>query len=382
MPTQYFTSKQLAIFGQFLKIGYSETPDLPRLQGLFSQIISDIDFAIDLAFENRILANVVALTVETPELYRVLDDEQKSQFQLMYMENWRRSEMIKRQLLALASGLERADAPSVLMIKGGLRFFDDLYPKITHRYMADIDLYFTDGAVLEALATLGYQSDNPEEFDMLNFSQQYLDWQKTQDHHLPPIFAEDQPCHLEMHQHPVHLRAVPYCPQNLFEHSVDITDLPRVKSPSMVDQMILNLLHARYGDMYTDYSNFRLRNIFEGYLIYQRLSDADISRLGQHFSSIGKSDDIIFWKYLCLNLFDAQEFSVSYPWHIKMKYLVHARFGQSSKANAVMYSLHFMYRLVFRDVWSVQGRQTLMRKLSDKQSRQQFWKKITRIFRR
>lgn len=221
------------------------------------------------------------------------------------MENWRDAELIIRQLVELSDELQRLDASPVLMIKGGLRLFDNLYPGVCHRYMVDIDLFFNDIEVLRLLANLEYDTTQLSDFDLSQTSQEYLDWQKTQHHHLPPIVSFNSPRSLEMHQHLVHLRAVKFCREDTYERSQEIVGLPKILAPSLVDQLILNLLHTKYGDMFTDYANFRLRNILEGYILFHQLTVAQQSEFEQHFSSMSKSDDVLFWKYLCFRLLGA-----------------------------------------------------------------------------
>jgi hypothetical protein len=382
MTTQIFTSKQLAIFGEFLRIAYSESPNWDRLTALGNVIISDADFTRALAFENRIMTNIVAIFVEAPRLFQILEVSQKLEFKRAYMENWRDAELIKRQLVELSDELQRSDASPILMIKGGLRLFDNLYPTVGHRYMADIDLFFRDIEVLKLLANLEYHADEHSNFDLSKTSQEYLNWQKAQDHHLPPVASPNHSRRLEMHQHLVHLRAVKYCRDDTIERGQKLDGLPKILAPDIVDQLILNLLHTKYGDMFTDYANFRLRNIFEGYQLFHQLSVAQQSEFEQHFSSIGKFDDVLFWKYLCLHLLGAQEFAGAYPLRIKIKFMLHARFGQNSRANAISYCIHFLYRFVGKELWSAEGRQILSEKMKDNEKRRIFWDKLARIFRR
>jgi hypothetical protein len=382
MTTLIFTFKQLAVFGEFLRLGYAKPKNLNRLTELAKLILLDMDATRALAHENRIWTNIIAIIVETPFLYQTLDSAQKAEFKKIYMENWRTAELIKRQLVEISKELEYSNTAPILMIKGGLRLYDGLYPTITHRYMADLDLVFTDLNVLKVLANLGYQPRDLAEFDLIQTTQEYLDWQKTQNHHLPPIAAPNHPRSLEMHQHFVHLRAVKFCREGTIQRGSKIANLPKILAPYLVDQLILNLLHTKYGDMFTDYSNFRLRNIFEGYLLYHQLSDTEQSEFENHFSSIERHDDVVFWKYLCLRLFDAQEFAGHYPPRIKAKFMLHARFGQNSRANAILYCTHFVYRLLSKNLWSAQARHTLLLKIKDGNKRQEFWKKFTRIFKR
>jgi hypothetical protein len=382
MTTLNFTSKQLAVFGEFLRLGYATVKNLDRLEELSEFILSDIDATRALANENRIWTNVIAIIIETPTLYRTLDSAQRIAFRELYMSNWRTAELIKRQLAELSNELVSSNTAPILMIKGGLRLYDGLYPTLTHRYMADLDLVFTDRRVLNVCSKLGYRSDDASEFDLANTTQEYLDWQKTQDHHLRPIFTPNYPRHLELHQQLVHLRAVKFCRPETIERGSEIVGLPKILVPNMVDQMVLNILHTKYGDMFTDYSNFRLRNIFEGYLLFHDLTTSEKAEFEQHFHSIDRHDDVIFWKFLCLHLLNAQEFTGNYSLRIKVKFMLHARFGQNSSANAFLYSTHFIYRLFCKDLWSSQGRGKLWRKIKDADKRDKFWQKITRIFKR
>ena len=372
MKNRNFTYKQLSVFGKFLALAYTAKPDPNRLADLTIAILSDWDNSFALARENRIHTNLIAIVVESPNLFQLLDKGKKKQFKSIYLTNWRRSELIRRQIVALSTELERASSQPALMIKGGLRLFDGLYTSNPHRYMADIDLYFKDRSTLDTLAQSGYQSDNPNDFDLLNFDQQYLDWHKTQHHHLPPVSSPNHPCYLEMHQYLINLRAVNFCPKNALENAIAIPVLPKRLAPGPVDQLILNLLHSIYGDKFTFRAKYRLRNIFEGYLLYRQLTQTEQSQFHHHFDSIGRSDDVAFWKLLCLRLFSADEFAGPIPLRLRARFFLYARFGQNAKANATLYNFHFLFRLFGKDLWSARKLRILYKKLADKEVRRKF----------
>jgi hypothetical protein len=380
MKNQKITSKQLTNFGEFLRLGYSENTDLAALADHLTTIVADLDASIYLMRENRILTNVAALIVENPDLLMLLDPDTKALFKSIYMENWRDSELIKRQLVELSDAMQQSSTSPILMIKGGLRLFDDLYPSPIHRYLADVDLYFENSDILPILAALGYQSDDISDFDLQGVTEEFLVWHKTQKHHLPRLGRVDRPRVFEMHQHMVHLRASPYCRGGELSHSNGIPALPKIMAPNLVDQLILNILHATYGDRFSFYANFRLRNIFEGYLLYNRLTGAQRTEFYEHFDRINRRQDIEFWKYLCFKFFNAKEFSGHFSLSVKFKFFLHKQFGQNPKANAIIYSCYFIYRLIFKDLWSSKARSILWNKLTDNSRRHLFFQKITRIF--
>jgi len=379
MSTAKISFDQLEIFGKFLALGYQDEPDVVQLSKVLAIILNDWEKNRLAAHENRILTNVIALTVENAGLFSSLHPKMKPVFKLAYMDNWRRSELIKKQVMAISQEITSPKSGPVLMIKGGLRLFDNLYPSISHRYMADLDFYFEDSRVLTNLSNAGYLSTMLDEFDLNKINEGYLEWHQTQNHHLPPIYNEKHPCSVEMHQHMVHLRAVAFYPSNPFGRAIHIPKLPSVMSPNPVDELILNLLHSKYGDMFTDYSNFRLRNVFEGYLLFKRLTQHQKLEVEEYFKSMGLTNDFEFWKLLCVKLFDAAEFDTTGSTLVKFKFFLHKRFGQSSNVNAVLYAVHFVYRMVFKSLWTAQGRKRFVAKLKDVKKRQRFLAKIKKI---
>ena len=365
MQSRFIHHKQLVTFGNFLALAYSKSPDLKQQQKLLGLIVEDWKTSTEIATDNRILTNVVAIIVETPSLFRSMDAEMQSEVKLMYLKNWRRSELIKHQIKKVSKALEESQTQPVLLIKGGLRMFDKLYPGVAHRYMADIDLFFLDPAILDTLSRIGYKSFDPNEFDLANVEQDYLDVHKTLKSHLPPVYSPDHPCTLEMHQHLVHMRAVKYCRENIFQMSVPIPEAPYVLSSNLVDQLIVNLLHATYGDKFTHHPNFRLRNILEGYLLFQKMTPNEQNEFTSYFDSIGRQDDVAFWKHLCLNYFDAQEFSEPISLKLRMKFFYHKNFGQSRRANAVLYGIYFVWRTLTKELWSPILRNPQFKKLEN-----------------
>jgi hypothetical protein len=382
MAAKKITSKQLTVFGLFLRIGYDNSADKSRLLPLLKQIISDLDASIYLMHENRIYNNFVALVVEHPKLLNSLDPAVKNKLKHSYMELWRDAELNKRQLTELSDKMQASGTAPILMIKGGLRLFDDLYPSPTHRYMSDLDLYFEDADVLSVLDELDYHSDELTDFNLGNVTDAFLDQYKTQKHHLPRVWHADRPRVLEMHQHLVHLRASPYCRGDELSNSIVIPNLPKINAPNIVDQLVINILHATYGDMYSFYANFRLRNIFEGYLLYRKLTEAQKAEFNAHFDKIDQRQDVEFWQYLCFRFFEAEEFAGGVSFKVRTKFLLHDKFGQNPKANAIIYGIYFVYRLIFIDIWSAKARGVLRKKLNNQTSRQHFFQKIISIFKR
>jgi hypothetical protein len=376
-----FTFDRLVVVGEFLAEGYNSTPNISSMAEGLKEVVANWDTYVEILLENRVYENFVALVVESNELFQVLDVEFKNEFKVAYMDNWRRNELIKRQLAEMASVLGERLKGSVLLLKGGVRLFDDLYPTVGHRFMADIDTYFENPEVLNALARNGYQSEHQDIFDLANSDTTFLNWYKKQNHHLPPIKKETHPCWVEMHQSMVHLRAIKLLPECIFDKSVQLKEIPIFQVPTLVDQLILNILHSKYGEKYTNNAKYRLRNVLEGYLLFLRLSNEERMGFYTHFEKINKSTDIAFWEALCQHFLNAKEFGKPQGIKLRFKIWLHLKFGQNPRVNAMGYTIYFIYRFLFRDIWSRHGRLVLARKMGDADKRQGFFVKLTTFFR-
>ena len=121
--------------------------------------------------------------------------------------------------------------------------------------------------------------------------------------------------------------------------------------------------------MFTHHANYRLRNLLEGYLLFQRLNASEQVEVSNHFKLINRQNDLDFWKLLCLKFFDAKEFTSPVNLTLKTKLFYHMKFGQSQKANATIYGFYFVWRLISKELWSPIGRSRLLNKLRDSANR-------------
>ncbi|GHA58890.1 hypothetical protein GCM10008927_25690 [Amylibacter ulvae] len=363
---------------QVLIEGYRQHPDTATQRAALDVIIAHWDDVYDLAIQNRVWTNLISVLVENPSLFAALPDIQKQDIKLAYFDNWAQNKRIVMQIKQIADRFNAPAKPTLFMIKGGVRLFDDLYPTLAHRFMADIDLYFEDNAAVLEFAALDYFSPDEQRFDLAANDDEYLATHKVRNHHLPPVISPSQPVHVELHQSWVHLRAVQYCRATTALDAVAINGLDAIRTPAPVDQLILNILHSQYGDLYTDYSSFRLRNVLEGYLLYQRLNSVDRATLVAHFENIGRKRDWIFWTYLCQVYFQAPEFQTAPPMSERVKYFFHRQFNQSATYNALVYSGHFLWRFLRHGIWRKEERARLMRNLFDGEKRGRLMSKLKR----
>lgn len=363
---------------QVLIEGYRAEPNHAKQRAALDVIVEHWENLSDLAIQNRVWTNLISVLVENPTLFATLPDAQKQEIKLAYFDNWAQNKRIVSQINQIADQFDAPAKPTLYMIKGGVRLFDNLYPTLAHRFMADIDLYFEDNAALPEFAALDYKSPLEPRFDLSVNDHEYLAAQKTRNHHLPPVMSPSQPVHVELHQSWVHLRAVQYCRKETALDAENIEGLKAIRTPAPIDQVILNILHSQYGDLYTDYSSFRLRNVLEGYLLFQRLCNEDRRALVAHFENIGRKRDWIFWTYLCQVYFQAPEFQEKPPRAQRVKYWFHRHFNQSSSYNALVYCGHFIWRFFRYGIWRKDERARLARNLLDGEKRTRLFTKFKR----
>jgi hypothetical protein len=234
--------------------------------------------------------------------------------------------------------------------------------------MSDVDLFYTDSSVFGALIDLGYNSNDKREFDLANIDPEYLEWIKTQSHHLPEIGTESHLGYIELHHQLVHSRAVSFCREVTLAKVTKIPNFEKLTIPHPIDQLVLNVLHSTYGDMFTNHAKHRLRNVLEGYLLYRRLSLPDRKVFEAHFESIGRINDILFWKYLCVKLFDANEFSSDVSLKTKARFAVHDFLGQNSVANATVFWFYLFCRFFNTKMSNKYSRRIFFRKMLNRYS--------------
>lgn len=339
-------------------------------------LLCDWDAALEVANNNRVFSNLVAVLYENKTLLVLLSSDQQTECQRNYLVLWRRAEQLKMQLLELSTALPSHGHAQLVLMKGAARLFDGMYPSLIHRFMADIDLYFEDEVVLKSFDSLGYKVLGGEGADLATFDAAYVEAHARHNHHLPPLFHKKHPARIELHHHLAPLGTKALVPKDVIASSSKIDCAPGLGVSSTFDQLIVTLVHSQYGDRFTNNVTYRLRGVIEAYLLYKRLSDTEKSALEAHFDERDKGRDFLFWQYLCLRLLDASEFGRAYPWQVRLRFFWFRLVNQNMAYHAMLYNLHFVYRFLTDGLWRRDERKRLMRNMVKPEHRRVFFDKL------
>ena len=380
MHLTYSRYELTELMAAFLAYAYGLTPTDTKNACLLEQLETNTSTIKSLAVENRVWTNIVATLSENPILSESLPSDLRRQIVIEYLTQRARAKKDLAQLDELETNPVLSKS-KLILLKGSVRLFDDLYPTDAHRFMMDIDIYFENSDCLKAFAQLGYIIRD-ESFDALeDLSPGFLAEHSKHDHHLPPITSKSHKKRIELHQSLIQKFVTASMRKQSIDAAIPIPNKNYLLQLRPLDQLIMLLIHCRIADRYADFSTSRLRNTLEGYLLYKRLDNSDRNLLDSHFSAIGYRDELEFWKYMCLQLFEAPEFShLIHRRSLQARYALHKRVSQNDNITALQYTWYFVYRLFsFRLTNSLQ-RKRLISQILQKNSWKIFLAKVRRIF--
>ena len=177
---------------------------------------------------------------------------------LMHERNRERNRSLRQQLKEIAAILNPIGVEP-LLLKGGVRLVDDLYPCIGWRFMRDLDIMVARDRLAEARACLegrGYR-----------FTARGADWPE-QHHHLPPLFRAGASAVIELHGALLsrHRELCPEADALARSTPVDL-DGTTVRIPTAADQLA-HLIGHDLTDGYLHHSSMlHLRSLFEAALL-------------------------------------------------------------------------------------------------------------------
>lgn len=177
---------------------------------------------------------------------------------LMHERNRERNRGLRQQLKVIAAAFNPIGIEP-LLLKGGVRLVDDLYPCIGWRFMRDLDILVAQDRLAEARACLeglGYHATARE-----------ADWPE-QHRHLPPLHRTGAGAVVELHGTLLSNHRE-LCPEtDMLAHSTPVDlDGTTVRIPRKADQLA-HLIGHDLTDDYLHYSStLRLRSLFETSLL-------------------------------------------------------------------------------------------------------------------
>lgn len=363
-----------------LMFGYRKNTDPVLAKSLVETLQTDWRTVRQVAETNRVWSNLIAVLFESRVLNAQLTRGEQTSTKRVYFGQLARADLLKKQLTQISEQLAASEHPPLLLLKGAAQVFAPLYPTPAHRYMQDLDVLYTDAGVLDGFCTLGYKTLSTANRPLEAITPAFIADHQRRFHHLPSLVHPDFKARVELHHvaTPLALQALLPADVNALDNPVNTA--PKLHLPSPLNQVIITLLHCIYAEESTHYINYRLRGILDAYLQYQTLSPAEAAALDAHFDSIGKSEDLTFWKYLCARLLDAPEFHAITGVKLQARYQHFIGLNQSETFHAFGYSASFLYRLITFGLWDKVERKRLLTNLTDRKGRSVFFNKIKTVF--
>ena len=369
-------SECLKTMAALLMHGYRGSSDFEQKRTLTDRFLSNLEIMQPIALENRIWSNLLGTLFEDRQLFETLPAHHKKFFQTEYFLFLRRADLIQKQVDQLSTALGENGTPNVLLFKGAVLLFDDLYPTPIHRFFRDIDLYTEDPKTITILAELGYETTQETTLSIADLNADFFAQNRKGSHQLPSLRHNDYRAQIEVHHFLSSLRSKRFLPPDAASFDFKIAKAPSFSRPSQLNQLIIALVHYLYCDQESNNINYRLRGLIESYFLYQTLTPSDVKSLDQHFESIGKARDLIFWKYQCQTLLGAQEFSIRPTLSCRVRYKIFLSLNQSKAFQSASYFAFFTFRFVTHSIWQKSERKRLVYKLSNASQRAVFFKKF------
>ena len=354
-PTLY---QQLAIV---LKEAYSASPDASVIDQNLPKNEADWFEFISQNIKQKTLPLLSYIGAHVPNVQDSLGDEEYAA-----MVNWNqsfgeRSLLIQAQLTELEHLFSNHKMP-IMLLKGAVQFYDSLYTDISIRHMSDLDLLIQDNAPFYTLIENGYDLDNQDPLFGLDESDERLATviaDKTL-HHLPPLSRLGDQVTLECHISPIQRRMSKLLIPDLWDTAEPVANDSMFYTPSYRNQLIINIIHTLYHGKSLWDRKIKLKNLFEGRLMYLRLSETDRAYVEQHFSDRGYVRDYHLWKFLCFDLFKDAEMDIKPTRR-------HQRYVRAFYAHAVnprwIKTRKFTGQLIYFFKYSLFRPQTILRKL-------------------
>ncbi|GLQ35955.1 hypothetical protein GCM10007939_22390 [Amylibacter marinus] len=366
----------LTYISTVLRYGYFGRGTDQQLAETLILLSKDWEKTRKLARESRVWTNLVALLIETKTWHPLIPSALKSELKFAYLHHLAQGQQSKEQLIEIADAFHQNTTDPMIVLKGGLRLLDDLYPSVAHRFLADLDFYFQGTSTLRQFQQMGYAAQD-QAFDLATADTDYLRSARKAHHHLPALFKPPYKKRVELHQDLIAKHAQAFMPKSLATNAQEA--MPGLYAPSPVDQLIINIIHSQYGDQRAVHANFRLRNIFEGYLLYRRLDTDQQRALDAHFAAINRPQDLDFWKYLCIKFCGADELSAPHSLSLRMRYALYTYTNQNSPLNSLLYFGYFITDFMRYGLWDKQERQRIVKNLLGRETRMRFFKKLGQI---
>ncbi len=177
---------------------------------------------------------------------------------VVHEQNIARNTALRAQLAALSAALNRIDIEPVLL-KGGIRLADSLYPSIGWRFMRDLDILVAPERLMETVACL--------EDEGYGFTEPLSEW-PDQHRHLPPLYRDGDGAVVELHTELL-ARHRNLCPASeVLANATPVKlDGSMVRIPSTADQLGLLIGHDLTDGFLRRSSMLRLRSLFETALL-------------------------------------------------------------------------------------------------------------------
>lgn len=264
-----------------------------------------------MASVHKVLSGLSYAAVACPNFTAALADEEYSALASWHQGFAERTKLIKAQMSELEQACTANGTP-VMLIKGSARFYDDLYPDISVRHMADLDLLVQDHKPFHDMVEAGYDIHNHNPLFGLDGSDERLAKvlsDKTM-HHLPPISRLGDQVTIEFHVSPFDKRLSKLSIPSLWPDAAPVFEGSFFYMPSHAHQLIICIIHALYHGKGKNDLTIKIRDLYEGRNMFLRLSSEEVALVEDHFKACGYGRDYALWKFLCFDLFEDPELAI------------------------------------------------------------------------
>lgn len=206
----------------------------------------------------HLVTPMLAGCLAAPALRRKVSGDFVRYVDVLHQQNRRRNADLRGQLAEIATHLNPIGVEP-LLLKGGARLVDDLYPDLGWRFMRDLDILAPRDRLDDAVACLqglGYRFTGEEE----NWSDRHR--------HIPPLYRDGVGAVVELHTSLLS-RHHHLCPADDVLRRAAPVDLEgaTVRVPARVDQLAHLIGHDLADELLRYSSTLPLRSLFETALL-------------------------------------------------------------------------------------------------------------------
>lgn len=236
-----------------------------------------------------------------------------------------------------------------ILLKGAVRLFDDLYPTLAYRTRADVDLYYGDPALLTLLAGLGYGSVEPDLFEL---GEPVSDKLERLHHHLPSIRKTEDSVRIELHLQLIGRLGIGCALQRSEVTTRPCPGLAHIVRLSAIDEFKLAFANTYLCDRGSMNLNMRLRGVYETWLLFDILSEAERQEARDQITKAGYGPTLNFASFLTQKLFGAAMYPHQMTMRARFEFWKYKALRRWPRLLPVVFLVSYSWDLIVRRMWN------------------------------